>query len=571
MKKIEILRKITSIAELAQLLGYKTSSLSYLLFKIPDSQKYRHFEIPKRSGGTRLISAPHPRLKKLQKKVSNLLNDCLKEIEADHSSPAHGFKPERSIFTNGASHIGRRHVFNLDIEKFFPSIHYGRISGYFEKSEHFKLNPNIARALANIVCYQSSLPQGAPSSPVMSNLISRMMDIQLARLAKINRLSYTRYADDITFSTNLKKFPSNVAESNGTHDWRVGEKLNSIIKANGFSVNPKKTRMLYKSSRQEVTGLVVNDRVTIPVNYRRWARAAVSHLIKNGLYFELPEKNFIGPLQNTHAAGSLSRLEGCLAHIYSAHRFNRERQKQKNKNLDKESNLHSDEIVFQKFLYYTKFFLTEKPKIICEGETDYIYLEHAISALQKSYPLLINENIPKGEKNRFKINFANHTEVAGRLLHLSGGTGTLKNFCSKYVERTRQFLAGKPSNPIIVVVDADKSGIDVINYAKGIAKNQKINSTDGDGYVFVRPNLFVVKIPADGKESFSMENLFPEHLLNSKIGEKKLTLSNKKANNDEYGKMYFAKNVVPTAKEQDFIKFKPLLEIFNKIIKDFAA
>ena len=291
MKKIEILRKITSIAELAQLLGYKTSSLSYLLFKIPDSQKYRHFEIPKRSGGTRLISAPHPRLKKLQKKVSNLLNDCLKEIEADHSSPAHGFKPERSIFTNGASHIGRRHVFNLDIEKFFPSIHYGRISGYFEKSEHFKLNPNIARALANIVCYQSSLPQGAPSSPVMSNLISRMMDIQLARLAKINRLSYTRYADDITFSTNLKKFPSNVAESNGTHDWRVGEKLNSIIKANGFSVNPKKTRMLYKSSRQEVTGLVVNDRVTIPVNYRRWARAAVSHLIKNGLYFELPEKN----------------------------------------------------------------------------------------------------------------------------------------------------------------------------------------------------------------------------------------------------------------------------------------
>ncbi|MFZ2859323.1 retron Ec67 family RNA-directed DNA polymerase/endonuclease [Acidovorax sp.] len=572
MRKIEALKSVKSINGLADLLGFKASALGYILFKLPDTQKYKSFTIPKRSGGRRSISAPVPHLMLLQKKISILLNDCLSEIEGKLSSPAHGFKPGRSIFTNAARHRGRRYVLNLDLKDFFPSIHFGRIAGYFEKSRDFGLDPKTARILANILCHKSSLPQGAPSSPVVSNLLARMLDIHLARLAKKNRLTYTRYADDLTFSTNLQVFPEAVAKRVSEHAWELGPELISTIGSCGFSINDLKTRMLYRSSRQEVTGLVVNDKVSVPVEYRRWVRAAVSRLVKTGAYYKPVPKEFIGPLPAIPNAGSLDHLEGCLSHVYSAHRFQRSQLALGRALHHAPVELHSDEHVYRRFLFYTKFYVPEKPVIVCEGETDSIYIASAISALGDHYPILINATLKPGEQNRFNVRFAKHSSIAGRLLELNGGTDALKNFCRIYVDQTKKFKSGLPSRPAIVIVDNDKAGRDVVSYAQGIAKNQGLPLVSDLNYVFIRPNLYVIRIKSPANEpNFVIEQLFPDQLLNTKLGSKVLTLSNQKVGDNEYGKMYFAKHVVPNADPNDFSGFTPLLDALVEVISDFAS
>ena len=572
MRKIEALKSVKTIYDLADLLGFKTSALSYILFKLPDEHKYKCFTIPKRSGGTRSISAPVPHLMLLQKKISILLNDCLAEIEGKLSSPAHGFKPGRSIFTNAAHHRGRRYVLNLDLKDFFPSIHFGRIAGYFEKSRDFGLEPKTARILANILCHKSSLPQGAPSSPVVSNLLARMLDIHLARLAKRNRLTYTRYADDVTFSTNLKVFPETVAKQVSEHLWELGPELMSTIGSCGFSINDLKTRMQYRSSRQEVTGLVVNDKISVPVEYRRWVRAAVLRLVKTGAYYKPVPKEFIGPLPAIPDAGSIDYLEGCLSHIYSAHRFQRNQLALGKKKHHEPVELHSDEHVYRRFLFYTKFYAPEKPVIVCEGETDSIYIASAISALRDHYPNLINAKLKLGEQNRFNVRFVKHSHIAGRLLELNGGTDALKNFCRIYIEQTKKFKGCLPSRPAIVIVDNDKAGRDVVSYAQGIAKNQGIPIIAGINYIFTRPNLYVIKIQSPENEpNCIIEQLFPDQLLKTKLGSKVLTLSNQKVGDNEYGKMYFAKHVVPNADPKDFSGFTRLLDTLEEVIADFAS
>lgn len=571
MRKIEALKSVKSINGLADLLGFKASALAYILFKLPDANKYKSFTIPKRSGGKRSIAAPVPQLMLLQKKISILLNDCLAEIEGKLSSPAHGFKPGRSIFTNAVQHRGRHYVLNLDLKDFFPSIHFGRIAGYFEKSRDFGLDPKTARILANILCHKSSLPQGAPTSPVVSNLLARMLDIHLARLAKRNRLTYTRYADDLTFSTNLKVFPEAVAKRVAEHEWELGPELISTIGACGFSINELKTRMLYSSSRQEVTGLVVNDRVSVPVEYRRWVRAAVSRLVKTGAYYKPVPKEFIGPRPEVPDLGSLEHLEGCLSHIYNSHRFQRSQFALGRKLHHVPVELHSDEQVYRCFLFYTKFYSPEKPMILCEGETDSIYIASAISALGDHYPNLINAKLKPGEQNRFNVRFVKHNAIAGRLLELSGGTDALKIFCRLYVEQTKKFEGRLPSQPFIVIVDNDKAGRDVLNYAQGIARNQDLPAIKGKNYIFARPNLYVVRIQSPLNEpDCVIEQLFPPQLLETKLGSKVLTLSNHKVGDNEYGKMYFAKHVVPNADPKDFVGFTQLLDTLVEVIADFA-
>jgi RNA-directed DNA polymerase len=572
MQKLEELRSIKSVSGLAELLKFKPSALTFLLHKLPADQKYQNFSIPKRSGGIRQIAAPTKQLKLLQKRVSRLLNACLGEIEKDFPSPAHGFKIGRTIFTNAAQHCKRRYVFNIDLEEFFPSIHFGRVKGLLEKSDNFRLEPIVAKALANIICHESKLPQGAPSSPVVSNLIARMLDVHLARLAKRNRLTYTRYADDLTFSTNLRLFPQAVAKKVDAHKWECGEELVSIIKSCGFQINNKKTRMLYESSRQEVTGLVVNDRVSVPAEYRRWARAAVSMLIKTGNFFEQPLKKFIGPPLAKPKNGSLKRLEGALSYIYSAHKFRRAQNKKGLAASDANEDLHSDEQVYRKFLYYSKFYLAEKPIIVCEGETDVMYLQKAMVVFGENYPDLIDAALEKGDDHRFKVKFAKHNDVASRILNLHGGTDALKHFCRIYVEQTKKFIGGVPSSPAVIIVDADKAGNDVFNYAKGIAKKQGSEEKDSPDFIFVKPNIYVLLIPnSKGEKESVVENLFPANFLQKTLDGKTLTLTNNKAGQKEFGKMYFAKYILPTAVAADLEEFKPLLNKLVAVINDFSV
>jgi len=126
----------------------------------------------------------------------------------------------------------------------------------------FSLSPDIATTLARLTCHLNHLPQGAPSSPVISNMICWKMDRELQQLAAANKATYTRYVDDITFSTSENVFPSALGEIK-LNKCIVGQSLESVILANGFSINAGKVRLQYHRSRQEVTGLIVNTKVNV--------------------------------------------------------------------------------------------------------------------------------------------------------------------------------------------------------------------------------------------------------------------------------------------------------------------
>ena len=187
-------------------------------------------------------------LKMIQSRLANYLQECLQEIRSNqnfHINLSHGFEVDKSILTNAEIHIGQKYILNIDLENFFHSINFGRIRGFFIKNVHFQLHPTIATCIAHIACYNNYLPQGSPCSPVISNLICSVLDIRLKNLAKKYKCFYTRYADDLTFSTYLKYFPEQIAKSNYYLNVELSALLIKEIQKAGFNINP--TRVIVKS------------------------------------------------------------------------------------------------------------------------------------------------------------------------------------------------------------------------------------------------------------------------------------------------------------------------------------
>lgn len=328
---LEKLKKTSSLNDLAELLGYKPQSLAFILYKIPSEYKYTEFEIPKKYGGVRKIKAPVERLKKLQCRLASLLTKCYEEISNTSKKSkkrrelAHGFREKYSIVTNAENHTNKRYVFNVDLEDFFPSIHFGRVRGFFMKNDHFKLEEKVATIIAQIACHKNELPQGSPCSPIISNLIGHILDIRLAKLARKTRCTYSRYADDLTFSTNVKEFPKEISQSvNGNGKWIAGKELSKEIERAKFNINDDKTSLQFRFSRQVTTGLVVNRKVNIKREYYKRARTMCYSLFETGSFYigqhvakvsaqcdqkATEEKKVINP-------GKLSQLEGILSHIH---------------------------------------------------------------------------------------------------------------------------------------------------------------------------------------------------------------------------------------------------------------
>jgi retron-type reverse transcriptase len=228
MSQLTALKSTSSLHGIAGLLGYTASGLSFILYKKAAALKYTKFEIPKRGGGTRQISAPSSDLKLLQRRVADLLQNCAELIRVANGRDdqiSHGFKRKRSIITNAKVHRNRRYVFNLDLKDFFGHINFGRVRGFFIKDRDFSLHPDVATILAQIACYENALPQGSPCSPVISNLVAHILDIHLVQLAANAGCSYSRYADDLTFSTNKRSFPPAIAERDAAqpHKWLPGK------------------------------------------------------------------------------------------------------------------------------------------------------------------------------------------------------------------------------------------------------------------------------------------------------------------------------------------------------------
>lgn len=265
--------------ELAHVLGYvKYSELAYLIYP---SSKYSIFTLKKKNGTDREIHVPARKLKDVQHKLLKIFN------ELDNSRPAaHGFRIDYSILTNAKCHSSEKitFVFNLDLKDFFPSITFARVRGIF-LAQPFNLDPRVATVVARLCTYKGILPQGAPTSPAISNFICRGLDGSLMQLAKKNLATYTRYADDLTFSFTKKKrvqLPNDIVDVSVDHA-AVGKALQVAIDKHDFVINTSKVRLRSRHTRMEVTGLTVNEFPNVQRRYVDEIRGMLHAWKKYGL------------------------------------------------------------------------------------------------------------------------------------------------------------------------------------------------------------------------------------------------------------------------------------------------
>ncbi|MFC2073792.1 reverse transcriptase domain-containing protein [Campylobacterota bacterium] len=280
----------------------KLQQLTYYAYS--STKKYSVFKIMKKSGGTRMIFAPNKSLKHILKTLNIILQCVYKPQKA-----AHGFVQMKSVVTNAQHHVGKNYVYNIDLKDFFPSIHQARVWKRIQMPP-FNLTgdrQNIANLIAGLTCYQyknvnlsnkkhsiffqdnlkvdeiksNFLPQGSPTSPTISNIICDRLDKKLFNLAKRFNAKYTRYADDITFSSM-----HNIYQENS--DFLI--KLYEIIHEQNFEINPEKTRLQKRGYKQEVTGIIVNDKTNVTRRYVKQLRAMLYAIEKFGI--EKAQKDF---------------------------------------------------------------------------------------------------------------------------------------------------------------------------------------------------------------------------------------------------------------------------------------
>jgi len=272
-----LFQNVSTIDDVAAIIGISSKQLRFLIYARPEGERYTIFTIAKRRGGIRTIKAPKKELKIIQQRFISFIQDRIGVRPA-----AHGFVRKKNIVTNAQLHINHRAVFNLDLREFFPTINFGRVRGLFI-SEPFKASPTIATILAQICCHAGSLPQGAPTSPFISNMICFRLDAQLTQLARNLGCVYTRYADDLTFSKRKGLFPSDLALVNEDGSVSIGKELVDIIENNGFKIHTDKVHLYRNTHRQTVTGLTVNDRVNVERKFVRDIRAMICDWRRRGL------------------------------------------------------------------------------------------------------------------------------------------------------------------------------------------------------------------------------------------------------------------------------------------------
>ncbi|EGU0166495.1 RNA-directed DNA polymerase [Vibrio parahaemolyticus] len=252
---------IFELEHLSKLTGINIDTLCKIIGN--SNHFYREFSINKRRGGTRLISSPYPSLMTCQ---TWIYENILKKSPIHHCS--HGYSPDKSIITNAHPHLGKKAILKLDIKDFFPSIPINWVIKYFSDIGY---SNNVAYYLASICCLDEALPQGAPTSPMLSNILLRSLDRRLYKLSKTYNLTYTRYADDLTFSGN-----------------HIPHKITSVIEQivldYGLLVNEKKTCLIIGDKQKIITGLSVRgDRLKLPRASRREIKKEIYYIRKYGL------------------------------------------------------------------------------------------------------------------------------------------------------------------------------------------------------------------------------------------------------------------------------------------------
>lgn len=267
--------------ELAEFLGIEYKQLRFLVYHrdVLKVDHYHRFTVPKKKGGVRNIAAPKTILKNSQRKI---LEEILNKIQV--SENAHGFLSGKGVVSGAASHeTSPELLINIDLENFFPTITFERVRGMFKE---FGYSGYVSSLLAMICTYcermpieikgetryvkisERILPQGSPASPMITNIICRNLDSRLKGLSANKNFTYSRYADDMSFSF--------VKE---TEDLKLGSFMgfvNKIVKEEGFNINAKKTRFLRKNNCQAITGVVINnDEIGVPKKWVKVLRASI--------------------------------------------------------------------------------------------------------------------------------------------------------------------------------------------------------------------------------------------------------------------------------------------------------
>jgi len=269
---------IQNLADIARYIGISPLTVRGLI--IAKHKHYRSFEFRKRAGGTRQIDAPRTYMKVVQWWI---LDTVLASVEP--SAHAFGFVKNRSFVDNARFHLGARHVLNLDIKDFFPSIDERQVERIFGALGY---RPSIARCLANLTTFGGVLPQGAPTSPSLANIRMLEPDGLLNEIASDGGLRFSRYADDLTFSS-AHRIPAELVQ-----------RVQGVLSRFGFCLNTTKTRFMGANQRKEVTGLILGaDDVALPRDFLNAAR---------GWFYRAK----ISPAEYVD---HLERIRGTLAHV----------------------------------------------------------------------------------------------------------------------------------------------------------------------------------------------------------------------------------------------------------------
>ena len=232
----------------------------YSVLRLPDNEKYIEYTLRQKNGKNRLIEKP------INNDLINIQRTLLKELEQKYNNfipkSTHGFVKNRSIVTNAKEHLNGNHcvVIKLDLKDFFTSITYQRV--YRLLLNLFKFHDSSsAMAFASILTRKGHLPQGAPTSPIISNMICKKLDNALLKYAKLHNAIYTRYADDITFSLNSSESLSFFIKDrkNKEHHHIISEYIQTVIHNNGFELNTKKTKIIGDNLSQYICGVSIRN------------------------------------------------------------------------------------------------------------------------------------------------------------------------------------------------------------------------------------------------------------------------------------------------------------------------
>lgn len=363
--------------------------LNHILYS-RHQQKYFTFNVKKRDGSSRTINSPIGELKELQ----FILKEDLLKIFGTKSC-VHGFVKSRNILTNAKNHLNKKILVNLDLQDFFTSIHFGRVYGLF-LSKPFNFPKIIATLLAQICCCEGLLPQGAPTSPIISNFICRKLDNDLIKHSKNNNFYYSRYADDITISCNKNHLPKELGTLKN-NIFTASSFISDIISSNDFILNFAKVRVAFSHNRQSVNGIKVNKILNVDRLYIKQIRATLNACEKYGVtnaalvHFKKNEINS-AKLKNP-IDFFLKRLVGKIAFIAFVR--------------------GKDDFIFEKLykrikaivpdarlsIIYKKIENATDTLILTEGKTDW---KHIKSAFQKFQKLGLYENV--------KLNFADYLD-----------------------------------------------------------------------------------------------------------------------------------------------------------------